>query len=340
MSSTTLYNIAEKVCLSKGDKSNIHIAKYILYGKSAAAEMCKRGFMPIQSVMLDIDAGTNSAKLPPDYVKYVRVGSCICDRILELDYDSTLCVREPVENFCPPKQTEPVTVKTNYYRLTTKVDGTINFVYTTDMQFPDGETIAVTNGNPQYVCSITVPKTNSVLAHSIDNIGDCPGDNTTTEVLTETQRLESDCKCLCRNAIPAGYNSYYMWNNIYYYGRLLGPMYTLPAYRSPGFFKIENGRIYLNSVCAGSHVVLQYKSNGVSDAGQTEIPIEMEDTILSFMVWKDAFYDKTNSLSYIQMCKEEYIRQKDLLTMQTVLAGVLSMLKVEMKYTFAANIGR
>ena len=82
-------------------------------------------------------------------------------------------------------------------------------------------------------------------------------------------------------------------------------MYTLslPAYRSPGFFKIENGRIYLNSVCAGSHVVLQYKSNGVSD-GQTEIPIEMEDTILSFMVWKDAFYDKTNSLSYIQMCKE------------------------------------
>jgi hypothetical protein len=37
MSSTTLYNIAEKVCLSKGDKSNIHIAKYILYGKSAAA---------------------------------------------------------------------------------------------------------------------------------------------------------------------------------------------------------------------------------------------------------------------------------------------------------------
>ena len=42
--------------------------------------------------------------------------------------------REPVENFCPPKQTEPVTVKTNYYRLTTKVDGTINFVYTTDMQ--------------------------------------------------------------------------------------------------------------------------------------------------------------------------------------------------------------
>ena len=40
------------------------------------------------------------------------------------------------------------------------------------------------------------------------------------------------------------------------------------------------------------------------------------------------------------MFKEEYIRQKDLLTMQTVLAGVLSMLKVEMKYTFAANIGR
>ena len=45
--------------------------------------MCKRGFMPIQSVMLDIDVGTNSAKTPPDYVKYVRVGSCMCGRILQ-----------------------------------------------------------------------------------------------------------------------------------------------------------------------------------------------------------------------------------------------------------------
>jgi len=258
--SITLHNIAKKLALSKDDKSDIHIPKYILYGKTAAAEMCKRGFMPIQSVMLDIDENTNSAKLPDDYVKYVRVGSCFCGRILELDYDNTLCVREKDTAFCDPKDV--------------------------------------------------------------------------------IEQIQKDCACLQRDCIPDGYTNYYMWNNIYYQGRMFGAMYTLPAYRSSGFYKIENGRIYLNSVCAGSQVVLQYKSSGISDSGQTEIPTEMEDVILYYMVWKNAFFDRSSSMSYVRECKEEFLRQKDLLSMQTILQGVVDMLKVEMKYTFTANIGR
>lgn len=260
MSSITLHTIAKELALSKDDKSDIHIAKYILYGKTFAAEMCKRGFMPIQSVMLDVDLNTNSAKLPENYMQYVRVGSCFCDRILELDYDSTLCVREVDTNYC----------------------------------------------NPDEVAA----------------------------------QVESDCACLQNDCIPDGYTNYYMWNNVFYQGRMLGAMYTLPAYRSRGFFKIENGRIYLNSVCASDKIVLQYKSTGVSDSGQTEIPIEMKDTILYGMVWKNAFFDRSSAISYVKMCEQEYIRQKDLLTMQTVLKSVVDMLKVEMKNTYTGNVNR
>jgi len=100
MEALTLHKIAKEISLSRQDKSDIYIPNYILFGREAISEMNTRGFVPIQSVALDIDPNTNSATLPPDYLGYVRVGICVCGRIIELDYDKTLCVREPVDNFC------------------------------------------------------------------------------------------------------------------------------------------------------------------------------------------------------------------------------------------------
>jgi len=260
MEALTLHKIAKEISLSRQDKSDIYIPNYILFGREAISEMNTRGFVPIQSVALDIDPNTNSATLPPDYLGYVRVGICVCGRIIELDYDKTLCVREPVDNFCCAEE--------------------------------------------------------------------------------EVSKFEEDCKCLSNNCIPDGYSNYYMWNNIYYRGTMLDPIYTLPAYRSKGFFKISNGRIYFNSVCANGQVILQYKSTGVSDSGQTEIPYNLKDVIKYYIVWKNAFFDNNTPLAKVAMYKEEYNRKKDLITLQEVLVGITDMLKVQMEQIYQANLSR
>ena len=121
---------------------------------------------------------------------------------------------------------------------------------------------------------------------------------------------------------------------------MLDPIYTLPAYRSKGFFKISNGRIYFNSVCANGQVILQYKSTGVSDSGQTEIPYNLKDVIKYYIVWKNAFFDNNTPLAKVAMYKEEYNRKKDLITLQEVLVGITDMLKVQMEQIYQANLSR
>jgi len=260
MSSTTLHLIAKEIALSRQDKSDIYVPNYILHGKEALSELNTRGFVPIQNVLLDIDSDTNSALLPQDYLKYVRVGSCVNGRILELDYDASMCVREPAVSFCDP-----------------------------------------------------------------------------AEVVV---RYEDDCDCLLNERIPTGYDNYYMWNNIYYNGRFIEPIYTIPAYRSPGFFKIENGRIFFNSVCANSKIALQYKSTGVSTSGQTVVPINLKEVIKYYIVWKNAFFDRNETLARVSLYEQEYNRKKDLLTLQEVLVSVVDMLKVQMENIYQANLGR
>lgn len=260
MKPVTLHTIAKKIMLSRQDKSDIYIPNYILYGKEAVDELTLRGFMPIESVMLDLDKNTHSAPLPENYVKYVKVGICIGGRILELDYDDTLCVRAPEYDFCKPVQ--------------------------------------------------------------------------------DTAELKSDCECLRRDCIPDGYSNYYMWNNIFYNGESLPEFMSIPAYRSKGFFKIENGRIYLNSVCAGAKVVMQYKATGVSESGKTQVPHELQDVVLYYIVWKNAFFDKNSTERYIERCEKEYLRKKDLVAISVTLNSVLDMLKEEMKSTYMANPGR
>lgn len=260
MAGITLHTIAKEVSLLGNDKSDINIPKYILIGKEAISELNTRGFMPIKNVALDIDGSTNSAKLPDDYLKYTKVGICICGRILELDYDSTICIREKKDNFC-------------------KED-------------------------------------------------------------TNIQSLSNDCGCLENERIPTEYGTtHYNWSNVCHNGTYLNPIYTIPAYKSTGYFKIQNGRIYLNSVCANGTVVMQYKSTGESEVGQTEIPLELKEVVKSYITWKNAFYEKNTRIGIVQLYEMEYKRKKDLLAKESVLKSVLDMLKVEMSYRSTSNLG-
>ena len=258
---TTLYKIAKEVSLMRFDKSEVHIPNYILIGKEILGELNVLGFMPIKSVMLDIDKNTNSAKLPNDYLKWVRVGLCVCDRIIELDYDSTICTREVTDNFCDVK----------------KIDA---------------------------------------------------------------KGLETDCNCIINGGVPQGYNSYYYWNNIRYNNNDLEPIYTMPAYTSKGFFKIEKGRIFINSVCAPYKLVLQYKSDLDMNCGGIEIPNKLKDVVKYGIQWRVSFFDKSIPIGLINLYKSEYTRKKDLLTMQDVMTSILDMLKSEMSSINVANLGR
>ena len=351
MKSVTLHTIAKEIATNKRDKSDIYIPDYILLGKEAVAEMNLRGFFPIQNVALDIDNTTHSAKLPEDYSKYIRVGICINGRILELDYDSTLCIREPQDNFCYTggySRTASVAFKS--YKITMKRELPFTFSYTSDILYPNDETITIVfTAETQYVCSATVPLptgTFTIDEYIIEEVGDCVGNGQTqitidnTNIVANATDFQDDCGCLANNTIPQGYNSYYLWDGIYHNGNALKPVYTIPAYKSRGYFKIQNGRIYLNSVCSTGQVVLQYKSTGVSDSGQTQIPFNMKDIIKHYIVWKSAFFDKNTNIGQIKMYEEEFKRKKDLLVTQEVMSSILDMLKVQMKFTYQANLGR
>lgn len=129
MNSTTLHNIAKEIAVSKHDTSGLSIPEFIMYGKDAIVEMNLRGFMPIQSVALDIEK--HSAKLPEDFLRYVKVGICICNHIVELDYDETLCVREPKDDFCAScGDTEVPAIEKKEYKIRVKTEEPRDFTYT------------------------------------------------------------------------------------------------------------------------------------------------------------------------------------------------------------------
>lgn len=348
MKSVTLHEIAKELSLLRRDKSDIYIPDYILLGRECVAEMVTRGFMPISSVALDIDQNTNSAKLSDDYLQYIRVGICINGRIIELDYDSTMCVREKQDNFCYTNGcSSTAAVAGKNYRIENTGEVSIVVTYTSDILDVNGESITISTSEPvQIICSRTVPVFQDGASYTIVEVGACGTDSDTVNIsypipeYTPEAQFENDCACLRGGGIPVGYNSYYYWDNIYHDGNLLRPIYTLPAYKSPGFFKIQNGRIYLKSVCSSGQVVIQYKSTGVSDCGQTEIPYDMKDVVKHYVLWKSEFFDRNANGVKVRLYEEEYRRKKDLMTMQKVMSGVLDMLKVEMQHTFMANLGR
>ncbi len=343
MSSTTLHKIAKEIAIARRDNGDINLPEYILHGRDAISEFNLRGFMPTQSVELDIDRTTHSAKLPSDYMKYIKVGICVCNHIIELDYDESLCVHEPTEKFCVPETKEVFTGKRNYYIIPKQFEP-LTFKFTSTQSEPNGDEKVVAYPLREYICSYTVPEEQTNGVFTIEDVGICGGETTseTEGITTIDSKLENECNCLCNGSIPDGFSEFYNWDNIYYNGYYRDSMPTFPAYKSTGFFKIQNGRIYLNSVCskyAGS-VVMQYKSTGVSDCGMTEFPVILKSAIKAYILWQSELNNSKATLGQVEIKRREFFRQKNLVRDNEILKGVLDMLKVQMSHISVANLGR
>lgn len=343
--STNLHKIAREIAISKRDSSESNLLEYILYGRDCLSELNTKGFIPIQSVALDIDTGSHSAKLPEDYVKYISVGICICNKIIELDYDETLCTREPVENYCTPCDKHESNYTFKAYKLTLNQVPSIVFKYTTVLSNPNGQSVTLQGygdaGNSIIIQSLTIPVAQTDGDYSIVVVSDYDADAPEIDTMCEEKTLEAHCKCLCAGAIPNSFTSYYNWNGISYRGDYLDAIPTFPAYTPTGTYKIKNGRVYLNSVCGfyADKIILKYKSSGVSETGQTEVPALLKPTIKAYIQWQLELNNST-SLGLTEAKRLEYKRQAGLLTSQEVLKGVLDMLKAEMMHVYTGNLGR
>jgi len=277
-------------------------------------------------------------------MKYIKVGICICNRIVELDYDATLCVREPVDNFCPTSYnvSKNYPYKSRNYKITLTTDQPRTFEYTLEIDKPNQES-QVVNGSA-IICSKTIPVTTGTVNYTVVDIGEgsCGDDDVdVTVTCSQDEQLETTCNCLCAGAVPTSFNSYYNWNGIAYRDQYLDSIPTYPAYIGTGFFKIENGRIYLNSICGNyaEKVIMQYKSTGVSESGLTEVPLLLKPTILAYIQWQIEL-NANSGLGLIETKKREFMRQKGLLVTSEIMKGILDMLKVQMSHTYVANLSR
>ncbi len=374
--SVTLHQIAKEIAIQRRDNGDVHLPEYLLYGRDAVAEFNLRGFIPVRSIALDIDRTTNSAKLPEDYLKYTQVGVCICDRIIELDYDATLCVREPKDDFCVREQCVSLKEEDSIeYEIDVTTEAPIWFTYTSDPKFPNAQRILVAHNINGIVCSYTIPveETPNSGKFNITELGGCSttGTNQTyyepeggegSSGATESQssgcgcggstitsscsnpesHLICDCETLCNGGTPDHYQYYYHWDNISYNGHYIEPLVAFPAYQSRGFFKIQNGRIYLNSVCGkyADKVILKYKSTNNKDCGVTEFPDILKHAIKAYVLWQIELNAYRPNQASVRMRWDEFKRQKDFIRDNEILQGVADMLKVQMSHTFVANLGR
>lgn len=90
----TLYKIAQSIKSLKGEATDRNVPVYILLGKGAVKELNLHNTLNFKSVLLDIDNSTLSAALPANYIDWQRVGLVVNGRILELDYDRNIFIRE------------------------------------------------------------------------------------------------------------------------------------------------------------------------------------------------------------------------------------------------------
>lgn len=97
---STLSRIAAEYAILKNEGEQNKV-RYLQYARNAVRELSITIVDNIKSVMLDLDE-QNSAILPDDYLKYSKVGVCICGHIIEFDRDETLCKYEKPDNFCKP----------------------------------------------------------------------------------------------------------------------------------------------------------------------------------------------------------------------------------------------
>jgi hypothetical protein len=102
--SAPLIKIAAEYAILKGEGEQNKL-RYLQYARNAVRELNITIVDNIKSVMLDLD-NQNSALLPDDYLKYSKIGVCVCGHIIELDRDETLCKYEKADSFCKPCGTE------------------------------------------------------------------------------------------------------------------------------------------------------------------------------------------------------------------------------------------
>ena len=343
MVTTNLHKIASEISISKRDSSESNLLEYILYGRDCLSELNSKGFISVRSVAIDIDTNSHSAKLPDDYMKFVALGICINGRIVELDHDDTLCIREFKDNFCCDNNAN--ISKKILYSIVNKGSGDALFTYTSDINNPNGDSILVpheSEENPSpNICSYTIPVTESENERIISIIGDCQDECGCGEIKNADEVFKTTLNCFSCNAIPNSFNSYYNWNGIEYKNSSLDAIPTFPAYTTIGAYKIHNGRIYLSSTCGlyAEKIILKYKSSGVSETGQTEVPIILKAAIKAYIQWQIEL-NNPSSLSMVQIKWQEYKRQAKLLTSQEVLKGILDMLKAEMMHIYTGNLGR
>jgi hypothetical protein len=124
--------------------------------------------------------------------------------------------------------------------------------------------------------------------------------------LTPENRFKRDCDCLCSGgALP--YRFHYLW---YYRGRgqTLFTDYAVPVYYGTKFFRIHNGIIYLDSICPieQSQIVLEYKTTGVSNGGETPVPDLFRAAVSAYIEWKAAL---TKGANNVLILHQEYKRQ-------------------------------
>lgn len=79
-----------------------YFEQYLHYAINGYRELNLIGLMPtIKMVSLPVNQATNTAKLPDDYIDYIRIGVCCNGIFINFDYNDEICIYgETVEDMC------------------------------------------------------------------------------------------------------------------------------------------------------------------------------------------------------------------------------------------------
>lgn len=97
----SLNDIAIRYALLREESDSGHQLRYIMIARDVVKELKLYSDTHYVTVELDINPDNQTAKLPADYISYVRIGQVINGRILQFDYDRNMAiVNKPQETFC------------------------------------------------------------------------------------------------------------------------------------------------------------------------------------------------------------------------------------------------
>lgn len=93
--------------IDEPDTSPLYM-KLLKFANDGYRRLNLAGLMPINVKYAEIavDEATNTAKLPSDYLYYLKIGLCVNGRILNLDLADDLCLVDDKQNPCPCSKEE------------------------------------------------------------------------------------------------------------------------------------------------------------------------------------------------------------------------------------------